>query len=493
MLVGWLALTMYVRDLTNPDNIVAKIEASLNCRAEIKEASLNLFETPMRMQLTGLALGERDAFVEDGVKMGKRTDELNAAVSIDTIFVELDAFPLLNKKLVVNNFVVERPSIKLRVYEDGNTSLDEIFRPPVGVVSTPGKEPGAEGESKAPKTFTADQLPVAAMADRVAVEDATIYATIDKTKYTVQLDRAIVQFINIDVDPAQLETHNSANLEFGVNISVDSLRHNQRFLELALDGSGSIQPFDPVTREFSPSLTASVTVLRDSFIEAMPMLDEIEDLIERLEEYGASLEGVRLRGDFSEDTTLSFNANRELITVTNDFLIPIDENFLIIEEGSRVLPGQNDHDFKVTFVASERLTDKAETEIEKFFVDRMGESAGETFKDMIMKQLKEEQFLVLRFRSKGDLGAPEVSAETPFGTDITAVLNDSPDEAAKEMKEKFENLLDSLIESNKPDMPEDSAVPDKPESLEELPEEPEAPAPSPDTITESVEETAPQS
>ncbi len=489
VLVSWVALTVYVRELTDPDSLVAKIEASLNCRAEIKEASLNLWEKPVRMQVSGVGLGERDEFASPDIPLAERP-ELKAAVTIDTIFIEMDAMPLLNKQLVINNFVIERPSVKLRVYENGDTSLDELFRPPADPdQEASGSGGSGSGKPQRPKTFTADQLPVAALAERVAIEDATIYATIDKTKYTVQLDRAIVELINIDVDPNALEKRNAANLEFGINVSVDSLRHNQRFVELALDGNGSIQPFDPVTREFMPSLSASVTVLRDSYIVAMPMLDEIEEWIDKLDDFGASLEGVRLRGDFSEDTTLSFSASRDNITVTDDFMVPIDENFLIVENGSWVDPGQNDHQFKVSFIASERLTQKAEANADKYLKQLLGETEGVIVKKMIIDGLKEGPFLVLRFQSQGDFGQPEVSAKTPFGKDLGTLLDGSPDAAAQRMKDQLDGLLKSLLDkTGESSDPEDKEEPESAEPTEQNPVPSEAEAPSAGETSESAEE-----
>jgi len=493
-LIGWLAITLYVRDLTNPDNIVAKIEASLNCRAEIKEASLNIFESPVRMQVTGLALGERDEFAKPDVKLADRP-KLNAAVSVDTIFVELEAMPLLSKKLIVNDFAIERPNVKVRVYEDGNTSLDELFRPPPGAVVATGGEaaPVAPASDERPPRFTADQLPVAAMAKEVSLEDGTIYATIDKTKYTMLLDRAIIRLIDIDIDPNALEEHNSSTVEISLNVSVDSLRHNQRFVELAIDGIGAVQPFDPISREFAPSLSASVTVERSSYIEAMPMLDEIEDWIEKLESYGVGLDGVRLRGDFSEDTTLSFNANRDQISMTDDFLVPIDENFLIIKSDSWVKPGENDHDFKVSFVASERLTKKAEDEAEKYLAEKVGAAEARIAKELLFSKIKKDGFLVLNFQSQGDFGSPKVVALDQSGAPLATLLDTSPDEAADQIKEKFNTLLDSLIDEVEGDdegSSEEGEMQEQPQP--EAADPPEAPAESaPTTEPEAMPEPAP--
>ena len=44
------------------------------------------------------------------------------------------------------------------------------------------------------------------------------------------------------------------------------------------------------------------------------------------------------------------------------------------------MPGKNDHEFFVTFIASERLTRKVESEVEKYLKDKVGALFAEAAK-----------------------------------------------------------------------------------------------------------------
>ncbi len=447
VLAAWLTVTLSVGRFADSDYLVRQIESSFNCRAQIGEVKLNAYTDPARMELTGLAFAPRDKTVEQGILPSKR-EPIAGAVSIDSVVLELARMPLLQRKLVVTNLEIERPTAELRIFEDGTNSLDQLLQPAPkagGKQPAPAAAEAAPGQpAKGPRQFLASDIPISAIAERMAIDDLTVQATVEKSKTTVQLHRGVVIFRDIDLDPASLAEHNSAKVEFSAWLGVDSFEHNLRYLDLSLTGNGDVQPFNVETAQLDPSLSASVTVKQDSWIDAVGFLDEMEKLMKQLESFGVDMEGVRLRGDFSEDTTASFNAGRQQLKMTDDFMVPIDENYVVLEQGSWVNAGKNDHEFFVTFVGSEKLTKKVESEITKYLEENFGELASIPARETLINTIKKKDFLVLRFKSSGDVGSPDVTAITPFGN-IADILDKPKTDTMQTIEDTAKSLLDSLL------------------------------------------------
>jgi len=437
--VGYFTL----QQLSNPDNLVRQLEHHYNLRAEVMESKLSL-GFPTRLEISGLSLASRDESVEQGLPQAERPP-LESIASVDFIAVDLRTFPLIAQRFVIENVSVERPSVEMEVFENGTTSFDTLIKPPPSAKGAGARDAKTADDSEASGlgVAKATEMPLPTILGTLSIEDATILAKVAKSKTTVQIHRGIVHLTEVDINPRNLVDHNSANLELSAWIGVDSDEKNTRYLDLSFDGSGAIQPFDPETAELNPSLSAQVTVRKDSWIDTLPLLDDMEELIHQLEDFGVNLDSVRLRGDFSEDTTASFNASRRDLKMTSDFMIPVDDNFIVLEEGSWVNAGKNDHDFFVTFIASERLTRRAEDEVDKFLRSKMGDGPAVPIKTALFRSVKQGDFLVLRFNSKGDLGDPKVAALTPFG-DVGGLLK-LPDTTVDEISRQADKLLEGLF------------------------------------------------
>jgi hypothetical protein len=440
--IGFFAL----QRLANADNLVRQLENQFNLRAEVMESHVSV-GFPTRLEISGLTLARRDESVAQGIPVSERPP-LQSVASFDFISLDLRTLPLLARKFVIENVSIERPSIEMEVFADGTTTFDELIKPVADAEpekpESSKRDESAEGAGEL-GVVKASELPLPTILGTLSIEDANIVTKVAKSNTTVQISRCIVHLTDVDIDPRALADHNSANLEMSAWIGVDSVEKNTRYLDLSLDGSGAIQPFNMETGELDPSLSAQVTVRKDSWIDTLPLLDDMEELIKQLENFGVNLDSVRLRGDFSEDTSASFNAGRRFLKMTSDFMIPVDENFIVLQEGSWLNAGKNDHEFLVTFIASERLTRRAEDEVEKFLVAQMGNNMPVVapVKTALFRSLKQDDFLVIRFSSKGDLGNPEVTALTPFG-DVGNLLK-VPDKTLEDLSQQADKLLKGLF------------------------------------------------
>ncbi|MEM7013564.1 MAG: hypothetical protein AAF585_18990 [Verrucomicrobiota bacterium] len=97
--IGFVVLTMSVKKLSDPEFLVARIEENLNCRAEIQQATLDLYSQPASLQIIGIGFGPRDEYAENGTPLSERPP-LNSSVFINAVTLELETRPLFKKQLV---------------------------------------------------------------------------------------------------------------------------------------------------------------------------------------------------------------------------------------------------------------------------------------------------------------------------------------------------------------------------------------------------------
>ncbi|MFT5464997.1 MAG: hypothetical protein ACI8UO_000083 [Verrucomicrobiales bacterium] len=459
-----------VKKIQDPDFLVAQIEEHFNCRAEIETVKLDIFARPARLQVTGIAIGPRDAVVEKGVPLRDRK-ALNNTIYIQHIDLMVETLPLFQRKLVVRNLEIESPRVTLEIYEDGKTSLDELLRKPGKSEEKPDetKIPAA-ATAKASPGFTVDDLSISAIAKRFAIEDMEVLATIEKTGTVIQIFDSEIIATNVDIDPENLASHNSIDLDYHAHIAVDSTAQGQRFIDLDFDGKGVLRPFDPKTRELRPFLDTTVGASQDSYIDGLVILDELEGVIGELEAFDIHLgDDLRLRGDFTTETKdkIRFTVHRgrfELMPGTktdpNDFEIPIDGNLLILEEGSWIDSATDQHEFNVVFFLSKSLTDKVKLQLDEFLED-VPEVLAKELKKVILEPALLGDNIMIKLTSSGSIGDPLIALHTKFGSIdskgggleslIRGALKggdddddgDKPD-PLKEIEGELENLLKEL-------------------------------------------------
>lgn len=435
VVIGGTVLWMAVRKLTDRDFLVAQIEENFNCRAEIESVEFEIWGGA-RLMVTGLAIGPRDGVVEQGTPQSERKPMTNTAY-IQHVDLLVETLPLFRRKLVVRNLEIESPEINLTIFADGTTSLDELLRKPKsGEPKAPEpkpEEPAAAEPAAKSAEFTVDDLQISAIADRFGIENLTINAFVEKTGTLIQVFNGNIIARNVDIDPSNLAQHNSIDLDYDAHIAVDSTFQGQRFVDFAFDGEGLLRPFDPITRELVPRLDTTVGATKDSYIDGLVILDEIESVVGELEAFDVYLgEDFRLRGDFSADTKekIRFTVHRgrfHLVTGTeadpNDFTIPFDRNLLILEEGSWIDSANDQHHFNVTFFLSKTLTQRVEEKLDEFsakFDDLPEPLANELkkidLKERILGPAKVGDNLMIRLSSSGSIGSPTIVMHTKFGS-----------------------------------------------------------------------------
>ncbi len=121
------------------------------------------------------------------------------------------------------------------------------------------------------------------IADRLAIDGGSIFATVEATGATILVDDIRAAVTDIDVNPNNLESHNRALIDLSMLVGVDSPpEKGERYAEFRFEGNATATVFDPMSGNLEPSLLADLIIHEGSFIDANPTLEAVADLLERV-------------------------------------------------------------------------------------------------------------------------------------------------------------------------------------------------------------------
>lgn len=131
LLAAWAALAIFFPPAKVKEMVSARLQRAMDREVRFDDASIGLFP-PVRLTVAGLAIAEPEGF------------ERGAALSAESVHLDLDVFALLQKRVVVRKLIIDEPSVHLLLRENGTTNFDGFAPPPVA-----GTEEGAAREQAA--------------------------------------------------------------------------------------------------------------------------------------------------------------------------------------------------------------------------------------------------------------------------------------------------------------------------------------------------------
>lgn len=463
-LAAFLAVRSVLTTYLTPDYLVSQLETAFNCRADISELDLKLWRKPSKIELINVTLAPRDEFAARGVPLAERPPLGETAMHCESVVLEARLADLLFRKLTVDRLVFQSFKAQVLLNEDGTNSFESIFSapefidpdtgappvqadagaatapPPAGTAAVPATQlaPG-EAAGEAGKTFHASDIPLATFAKIVEINGGMIHAKVAKNGSSILIDNIQLTATDIDIDPGDLANHNAASVSLSALLGVDSRpEEGKRFVELQLEGRGTIIPFNAGSGMLDPRLVSDLTILEGSYIDTLPTLDSLAGLFEKLKDVGINLGDVDLRGDFTGSATTKieyYAGNVKTIEETN---LPLHGHHLKLIPGSWINANSNEHLLEGTVVVSEEKTAEAIEEVDKFLKEKAAFLATPEIRDTVMKPVMVDGRITLGFRSHGQLNQPQVDLITEIGTisDILK-LQDTGKKVLKDIKKMF--------------------------------------------------------
>ena len=450
IVIGIVALPTLIKSWATADSFARHIEAELNCRASIDEVKVALFRQPSIITLRGLALGPRDEYATSETPLGERPPMNEMVSHCESIQLEMRLGSLLTRQLNVQQFIVSNLNIQLALREDGSNSLEELFRSPGSDANenakqgNAGKEGGAGDAEGDGKPFNARDLPVSMIADRLAIEGGSVYATVEATGATILIDEIDVAATDIDIAPLDLERHNRALLELSMLVGVDSPpEKGERYAEFQFIGNAVVTPFAALTGDLEPGLIADLVIAEDSFIDANPTLEAVGKLLKDLEQYGIDVGDVDLRGDFKEPVETRLEWAKEVLTVLIETKFNVGDYSLVLAPESWLDANTNQHDFQGVVVASEERTMEAIEDVDEWLESKISALANPTVRNTLLAPVMKDGRIQLGFRSSGGMDAPKVDLVTGLGS-VSDILSLKDSKSLDRLKRQGKQLLEGL-------------------------------------------------
>jgi hypothetical protein len=421
-----IGLSIYAARLIDADFIVAQLESSLNCRAELKELDAGLFSAVSSVRLGGLALGPRDDYANRGVPQKDRPPLARPLVSAKEVRLALKFWPLLSRHLVVREFVLVEPTVNLAVYANGSNSLAPLFSTPRIVNGEPNPalaEKPAAPEAPAANTgpFTARDLPIAGSLGRIAIERGTLNLALPDNRNRALVAPIDLSLSDIEIDPEDLQNKNQARLVFNAQAKLFD-RANREAALLKLASNGVITPFDAATGRVNPRLKYAIQVSEGSYVNGLALLNQLSGNLPALARAGVKMEDLAKKAELTKNVEVSIEYGRALIKLLNAPVFPTRHYDFSLTEGSSLSLGDNQHRFTGRVFASaeetERVFAKVDAEIARAI--KGDETQARELRNKVFAAIVKEDRVFLDFISSGDLSDPavELLANLPSLADL---------------------------------------------------------------------------
>ena len=446
-----------------PEVLVEKMESAWNCRAEIQDVDVTLAGTA-KVEITGLALGERDETVEQGVPLADRAPLAGAIVRSESVVLEVRPAALFRKRLDVQQLILNGLHVQTVIERDGESSLERLFQSvkdggapeteEPAVAASPMVTQKVEKESRLvqlavveesgdEKSFNAAAMPFVTVADNVQIRSGTLIAMIEASGTHMIFEEVQLGVTRIDVDPGNLAEHNEATFRIDSNLVVSGAGNNEDFLRARISGNGVVHPFDVSTGEVDPVWNAEVMLHKGAAMNTFPILEKLREKLDKIDTAGVDLSDINIRGELQNDAVTRVSQSRGKYTFDMPLELRLPETDLLVHEGSWLDTGPNTHEIRGAVVASEALTAQIQKKVDHYLEKKAKNFASESMRDLVMSPVMQNGKIVLEVVSQGDMGRPKVDVVTAFGN-LTDVIKNSKD-SLKVLEEAGKSLLKGLF------------------------------------------------
>lgn len=428
-----------ISSIVTPDFIVKQVESSLNVRADLKKVNINLFSVFSSVELEGLSLHNRDSFADNAVLLAERTGSTSPTLSVKKVDLKLNFLAILRRNFELKNFTLVEPAVTVILKDNGN-NLSHLFRKPKLVEGKPNpsleekEEPQAEETSDKP--FSIKTLPISTNIGKVGIENGTIDIFVQKTLQKVSLKNVKLLLTDIDINPEDLEKHNSIRLTANVNLSVLNSGGQETAL-FKIISNGLIVPFVPATGLVNPSVNYHLTLQKGSYLDGLSILDALSGNLPALANAGIKLEGLSKKADLMKDVELDINYMSGKVTFLSPVAFPTPNFDLTLEKGSWIHINTNEHSFTGGILASKIESEKAISKIDIAIKEKLKLENPTEARNKILGKLVKEDRMYLPFTSSGNIKSPSVQLQIELPSILDLAKNAIGDKIQDELNKKI--------------------------------------------------------
>lgn len=442
-------LNMAARKYLSAERLAEMAEDEINSRVHIGAAKLNLYRFPATITLDEVALAPRDAEVEKPHANREAFDLASAPVLVKEVRLAVSLPALWKKRVEIKEFAFDEPRLKVTLFEEGGTSLDELLKAPGGTVvrKESAAPPGPMSEKSSEKedeVLNTESLNVyahgfLAQVNEVALHNGTADLLIEKTGMVVKVRDLDAKLDELHLDPAALEKTNTARLWLEARVEIDATDEDLRYAEIHFAGPAEARLFDERSGDLAPEIAADFELGPETYLNTRtPVVQKVWDALAKLEVIGVEIGELPAKATFGRSNSLSVHYRDERFTLREPISLWFKDWELALLAGTWLQTEQAEHGAAVEVVAEEELSGKLRRQI-----DGGLERLPKELRALAWQEVESHWFsggrLVARLETEGDLARPRVAlrnqlpdvkqllqraGERLLGDDVGRLLND---------------------------------------------------------------------
>ena len=430
LVVFVIVATFSVKGIVSEEYLVEKIEESINSEVEIGGVYLSLFSSPAKISLSDVSLTPKDG------------GDPNASVKIDQLELDVSFWQLFKKHIDVSKISIKKAEITSTYFEDGSSSLDQMFSSPEKEKRK--KKKGAsskDGDDDEDGFNVFDQEDFVASLGSLVIEDSVIDLTLEKTGLRVRGEDLHIELSSIKIDPNDLRATNTAKVTMSSLVTLHSVE-GWHYGDLHLRGEASANIFNPETGNTEPNIEGRIDLGDNSWLNThIPVITKAWEKLDVLEKVGIKVAELPKRATFGRSQAVAVHYHLGKITVRETLSILVGDWELAALKDSWLQTETDQHEMEVELVASERASGKFLDIIKA--VDKLvpQELADRLIADIQGKIFRDDRLMV-KVSSTGEFSDPKIRPVEG----VPDIYEEAKDAGKDLLKEKAVDLLRGFLE-----------------------------------------------
>ncbi len=418
-----------------PAALVARVESTYNCRAEVTAASANLWRLPAQISLSGLKLAPRDADADTAKPLGERSllAGKSILVAVDQLTLELNLWAVLTRSLNIQKLLVQRVNILCENPVEGPSELHTLFTRPSIVAGQPNPALTAKTEPPtAPATpepaheFHARDLPLAPEIAQARLEQVRVDFKNMKSRQVLRFENANLDIQQLLIDSGNLAQKNHAALGLDGRFQIIG-KDKVRQVDLGVQIHADTAPFDPRSGTLK-ALPFQVRIAQGSTLQDLPALQKISEKIQKWERYGLLLAPLPDQIIIDQNLSMDVIYGGHQLTTQTDFTLPLQDYELTLHQGSWCQTVDETCLLDLQIKASPAVSSRALAGLTASITQKIGTSLGTPAAEKLIASLRAQGLILPDGRLSvpmtltGPVGKPKVEDQLT-GILMKAVLD----------------------------------------------------------------------
>lgn len=421
LLLAWAH--WWISKSVTPEALVQRLEASLNCRAEIASATADMWSVPAKISIQGLRLVKRDETADNAKPLAGREklDPKTASISLEQASLEVNLWSIFKKDISIHDLLVQNATIRSEKSEEGVGSLQTLLAKPAVVAGKPNPELSAAAPATstephvtvaATKPFNIKDFPLASAIKGARLEHVRLDFKDMKTRQLVRFEDASLSLNDVSVNPGNLKASNHAELSLDGRFQVFAKRLAEQ-INMGVKLDSNFAPFNPQTGEFA-AIPFAVTIQEGSSLQDLPALERISQKMKKWEKYGLKIQPLPARAVLLKTANVNMTYDAGKLDSKSDLVLFLDNYELEMKQGSWLNAGENTCDLKLQVTASKEVSEKALKDLLDSVKKKIGDSLAEPIFEKVTDLFKKQSLILADGRLSipmgltGALDKPEV-------------------------------------------------------------------------------------